>query len=298
MSRLGWIGILLRDTVSEFVEDNAGLFGAALAYYTLFSLAPILIIAVAIAGLVFEEQTAQNEIVAQMEALIGSEGALAIQRLIVRARDSHAGWIASIIGGATLLLGATRVFTNLRTALNVMWNAPTETRERSLKRGVVRMAKSRLLSFTIILVMGLLLLTSLLVSAALAVMGNHLASLLPEPAYLHLARLLNTAISFVGITLLLAAIYKLLPSVTIAWSDVWFGAMVTSLLFGGGKFLIGWYLGTSAVGSLFGAAGTFVVILIWVYYSSQILLFGAELTHVYATRFGSRRGTEGAAVAT
>lgn len=297
-SRLGWIGVLIRDTVSEYVQDNAVLFGAALAYYTLFSLAPILIIAVAIAGFVYGEQAAQGEIVAQIEALIGAEAALAIQRLLARARDVEAGLIASAIGLATLLLGATRVFANLRTALNVMWNAPEEAPGDGFKSGALQIVKDRFVSFMIIVVMGFLLLISLLTSAALAAVGQYLATLVPEPAHLHLFQVIDSVVSFLGITLLLATIYKVLPNVTIAWSDVWFGAVVTSLLFIGGKFLIGWYLGTSAIGSLFGAAGTFVVILIWVYYSSQILLFGAELTHVYATRFGSRRATEGASAVT
>lgn len=154
------------------------------------------------------------------------------------------------------------------------------------------MLKDRFVSFMVIVVIGFLLLISLLASAAIAAMGRYLTDLLPEPAYLQLFRFLDSAISFLGITLLLAALYKILPGVKIAWSDVWFGALVTSSLFTGGKILIGWYLGTSAIGSLFGAAGTFIVILVWVYYSSQILLFGAELTHVYATRFGSRQKAE------
>jgi membrane protein len=272
---------LLKETYTEWSNDKALRLGAALAYYTIFSIAPLLIIFIAIAGLAFGREAAQGRIVAQIQGLIGAEGATAVQTLIEAARKPTSGIIATIIGVGTLLLGATGVVGELQDALNTIWEVPPRP-----WRGVLSVIKDRFVSFTMMLGIGFLLLVSLIVSAAVAAMDKFWADLMPGfELALHA---LNFLISFGVITLLLAMIYRILPDVEIAWSDVWIGAAATSLLFTIGKFLIGLYLGKTSLASAYGAAGSLVIILVWVYYSTQILFFGAEFTQVYANRYGSR----------
>lgn len=288
----------LRETYSAFAEDNATLFGAALAYYTFFSLAPLLIIAIAVAGAVFGAEAARGEVVAQIESVIGREGAEAVQRMLARAQESRAGLTASLVGIATLFLGATRVFTNLQTALNVMWDTDSDRESAGFRANVRRIAKKRAVSFAMVLAVGVLLLALLFASTALSAVGNlldqvtpgrtELAELAPGPAELWLYQAFDLVLSFGVVTLLLAFIYKFLPDTRVDWRDVWFGAVATAALFTAGKFLIGWYLGSRSIDSVFGAAGSLVVVLLWVYYSAQILLFGAEMTQVFARRFGSK----------
>jgi membrane protein len=275
------IGSLLKSLVADWWEDNAPRLGAALAYYTLFSLSPLLIIAVAIAGLIFGREAAQGHIVAQIEGLVGHDGAVAVQAMIESARKPASGIIASLFGLLTLLAGATGLFAELQAALNTIWEVPDQP-----GRGVVGILKNRFLSFAMVLGMGFLLLVSLLVSAGLAAAGHFVGGLLPAGA--SLGQVVNFLVSILVTTLLFAMIYKYLPNVTIAWNDVWIGATATALLFTAGKFLIGLYLGTSSVTSAYGAASSLVIILIWVYYSAQIFLLGAEFTQIYATRWGSR----------
>lgn len=271
---------LLKSTVAEWNEDNVPLLAAALAYYTIFSLAPLLLIAIAIAGVLFGEEAARGEIVRQMAGLVGQEGAEAIQAMIQNAQQPNSGGaIASIIGVVLLLMGASGVFGQLQTALNTIWEVKPKP-----GRGIRSFIQSRFLSFAMVLVIGFLLLVSLLLSAVLTGVAAFFSNLTPGLA---LGQGLNFFISFLVITLLFASIYKFLPDVIVPWKNLWVGAAVTAILFNIGKFLIGLYLGNSSVGSTYGAAGSLVVILIWVFYSAQILLFGAEFTQVYSKYRGT-----------
>lgn len=274
---------LLKETVSSWIDDYAPSMGAALAYYTMFSLAPLLLIVIAVAGLVFGRDAAQGEVFTQLRDLMGDEGAVAVQGLLKSASEPATGTLAIVLGGLALFIGATTVFGELQTSLDRIWRAP------SLKTGsgIWTLIRERLLSFGMILTIGFLLLVSLVLSAALAALGKWWnPNFRGWEALLHVA---NFVLSFVIITVLFALIYKILPRVRIAWRDVWIGAAVTSVLFAIGKFAIGLYLGKSGIVSGFGAAGSIVLLLVWVYYSAQIFLLGAEFTWVYAHRFGSRR---------
>jgi membrane protein len=284
------VGALFVTTFAEWTEDHAGQYGAAMAYYMFFSLAPLLILAIALAGAFFGVEAAEGKIVAELQHFIGRDGAEAVQALVQRARGSGAGLSVSIAGIGALLLGATQVFNSLQTALNVMWRAPDATQGRSgFKKDLIGLAKKRALSFVMVLVIGVLLVLSLLASAGLSAFGSYLKARGGESAEMLLLRISDIAVSLGALTCLLAVIYKLLPDVRIAWRDVWFGAIVTSFFLTVGKVLIGWYLGSSSISSVYGAAGSLIVLLVWVYYSAQILLFGAEMTQVYAFEFGSRR---------
>lgn len=277
---------LLKQTFTEWQEDKAPTLAAALAYYTVFSLAPLLIIVIAIAGLVFGAEAAQGQIVTQLQGLIGKDGAETIQELIVNASHPKSGTIATIVGVATLLWGASNVFTNLKEALNTIWNVkPTPG------RGIWGFLQDRVLSFAMILGIGFLLLVSLVISALLAAISYWLNGLLHVPV--DIWQIVDFAISFGVVTLLFALIYKVLPDVNLAWNDVWIGAAITSILFTIGKSLIGIYLGSSGIASTYGAAGSFVIILLWINYSAQILFLGAEFTQVWANRYGSRMRTSG-----
>lgn len=272
---------LIQETIAEWNEDKASRLAAALAYYTIFSLAPLLIIAIAIAGSVFGETAAQNQIVGQIQGLVGHEAAQVIQTMILNASRPGAGTIASIVGVITLLFGASGLFGQLQDALNTIWEVTPRP-----DRGVVGVIRDRFWSFTMVLGTGFLLLVSLILSAVLTGVATYLQSLVPE--FVQVWQIVNLIVSFAVVTFLFALIYKVIPDAKIAWNDVWIGAIVTSLLFSIGRYVIGLYLGSSAIGSAYGAAGSLVILLVWVYYSAQILLLGAEFTQVYARRFGSR----------
>ncbi len=272
---------LLKQTFTEWQEDKAPTLAAALAYYTVFSLAPLLIIVIAIAGLVFGADAAQGQIVTQLQSLIGKDGAQTIQELILKASEPKSGMIATIVGIATLLWGASNVFTNLKEALNTIWNVSPPP-----GRGIWGFLQDRVLSFAMILGIGFLLLVSLVLSAVLAAISYWLNGWLQLP--IGIWQIVDFAISFGVVTLLFALIYKLLPDVDLAWNDVWIGAAITSMLFTIGKSVIGIYLGGSGIASTYGAAGSFVIILLWINYSAQILFLGAEFTQVWANRYGSR----------
>lgn len=274
---------LLIDAFNRFYEDRAGTMGAAIAFYTIFSIAPMLILVIAIAGFVFGEDAARGAVAEELAGLVGPDSAKAIQALIESAGNLGSGIVATALGIATLVIGATTVFTELQTSLNVIWRAPPQPA--STIRQIVR---ARLLSLSLITGIGFLLLVSLVVSALLAAFSGYIGEALPGGETFLGA--LNFVISFIVTTALFGLIYRILPDVWIAWRDVLFAAAVTSLLFTIGKVLIGLYIGRSAVASSYGAAGAFVVVLIWVYYSAQIFLFGAEIAHVYATRHGTRQG--------
>jgi membrane protein len=273
---------LVRDSVAAWLAHNASSLGAALAFYTLFSIAPILVIAIAIAGYVFGPNVAETQLLQQMQALLGEAGANAVQGLLASAHQSDKKGLAAAIGIGTLLLGATSVFGELQNTLAYIWKTPP----RNDSVAWWRMLRSRILSFGLILGVGFLLLVSLLASAALAAFGSWLHSYLVQwnlllPAF---DLLLSLAMS----TVLFAMIYKYVPKEEIDWSDVWIGGLVTACLFTVGKFLIGLYLGRSSFSSAYGAAGSIMVLLLWIYYSAQIFLLGAEFTHVFTYSHGSR----------
>lgn len=271
---------LLTQTYTEWTNDNVPRLGAALAYYTVFSLAPLLIIVIAIAGLAFGREAAQGQIVGQIQGLVGIDGAQAIETMIEHARSKSTGIIAAIIGLFTLLFGASGAFGQLQDALNTIWDVTPKP-----GRGIWGLIKDRFFSFLMVVGVGFLLLVSLVLSAAIAAVGEYLNQWMASSAVFW--QIVNTAVSLAIITLLFAMTYKVLPDVKLGWSDVWVGAAFTAVLFTIGKLLIGLYLGKSGVGSTYGAAGSLVIILIWVYYSAQILLFGAEFTYVYAAQYGS-----------
>ena len=272
---------LLSATYTKWTADHAQGLGAALAFYAIFSLAPLLLIVIAIAGSVFGQEAAQGEIIGQIQGLVGEESAKAIQTMLEEARKPAAGIIATVVAIVLLFLGATGVFAQLQEALNIIWRV-----EAKPEQGMWKILKDRFISLLAVLGTGFLLLISLVISAALSAIGTTLEQFLPVPGFL--LQLINFLVSFAIVTLLFAMIYKLLPDRSIQWSDVWIGAIITSLLFTIGKFVIGVYLGKSDVGIAYGAAGSLVVMLMWVYYASQIFLFGAEFTAVYTHARGSR----------
>lgn len=272
---------LLKQTFDEWNEDKASRLAAALAYYTIFSIAPLLVIVIAIAGLVFGEEAARGEIVAQIQGLVGRSGAEVIETAIQNANQPATGSIASIISIGALLFGAIGVFAQLQDALNTIWEVQPKP-----GRPVKGFVRRNVLSFTMVLGIGFLLLVSLIISATLSAISSYFSHLVP--GFDVLWQVVNFLISFGITSFLFAMIFKFLPNVQITWGDVWIGAIITSLLFSIGRFLLGWYLGKGSFGSTYGAAGSLIIILAWVYYAAQILFFGAEFTQVYARSFGSQ----------
>jgi len=255
--------------------------GAALAFYTLFAIAPLFVIVLAMAGFWFGEQAARRELFSQVSGLIGSEGAEAIQALISAAHKAKTGAWANVMAVVTLFVGATGVFVQLQDALNSVWSV-----RRVPGRGLRSFIKDRLLSFVFVVGIGFLLLVSLILNAGLSALDKFMVVLVPMHETIWQG--LNFVFSFGVITLLFAMIFKVLPDVKIAWRDVWIGAIITALLFNVGKHLFGLYLGRSSVTSAYGAPGSLVMVLLWVYYSAQILFFGAKFTQIYSNRYGSR----------
>jgi membrane protein len=277
----GTLAVLLREAGAAWFADNAPRFGAALAFYTVFSLAPVLIVAVSVAGLAFGEKAAQSEILRQSQGLIGAQGAAAIETIIQNTNQPALGMFATTLGLLAILVGASGAFIELQDALNTIWKVDSGTK--SFWLVVIR---QRVFSLGLVLASGFLLLTSLVVTAGLSAAQRFASNSLPVSGVL--LESINFVFSFGMITVLFAIIFKFIPDTTISWSDVWMGAAVTSLFFTIGKALIGMYLGHSALTSVYGATGSLIIFLTWVYYSTQILLFGAELTHVYALKYGSR----------
>jgi membrane protein len=268
-------------SVSAWFEHNASSLGAALAFYTLFSVAPILIIAVAIAGYVFGPAMAQTEVLSQLQALIGDAGATAVRELVSSAHYSDKKGFAAAVGVIALVVGATSVFAELQNALERIWQTPP-----AKTVGWWRFIRGRVLSIGMVLGVGFLLLVSLVLSAALAAFGGWLGTFLPQLEIV--LPVLDLVFSFGMTVLLFALIYKYVPRESIPWGDVWIGATVTAFLFTIGKSLIGIYLGKSSFSSAYGAAGSLMVLLLWIYYSAQIFLLGAEFTRVFAYGLGSR----------
>lgn len=272
---------LTRKTFVAWIDDFAPSMGAALAYYTMFSISPLLVISIAVAGMVFGQEAAQGQVLIQLRGLMGEEGAAAVAGLLKSARDPNQSVFATAVGVVTLLIGAATVFGELQSALDRIWRAPLLPK----RSGFWALLRGQLLPFGMILGIGFILLVSLTVSTVLAALGGWW-----EPWFGKWEaplRTINILVDFAVTTLLFAMIYKVLPRVRIDWRDVWMGAMVTAVLFTLGKFLIGLYLGRSAVASTFGAAGSIIVVLLWVYYSAQVFLLGAEFTWVYAHEHGT-----------
>jgi len=281
MLSLKSIWSLTKESVSQWSDDFAPSMGAALAYYTIFSIAPLLVIAIAVAGFFFGADAARGEIFGQLSGLIGERGAGTIEAAVNSANQTGGGTFAAIAGIVTLLVGATTVFGELQSDLDRIWDSPKPEHA-----GLWGMLRGRLLSFGMVLGIGFLLLVSLVLSAALSALGHFWQGWFP--GWEILAQVINFVVGFLVVTGLFAMIYKFLPRCDIGWRDVWIGAGVTSLLFSIGKLLIGLYLGKSSVASSFGAAGSLVIVLLWVYYSAQIFLLGAEFTP--RTRIASARG--------
>jgi membrane protein len=275
---------LLKQTAIDWQKDQVPQIGAALAYYTTISMAPLLVIVVGVAGLLFDKAEASEQIVGQLTTLIGPTGAEAVSEILENSSGGKQGLLPTILGAVTLFLGSTTVFAQIQAALNAIWDA-----EPPKRAGWLTMVRLRFLSFAMVLVTGFLLLVSLVLSAALSSLGSYFGTLLPLPEVALQA--LNTLISIGVVATLFALLYKFLPDVDIQWGDVWIGALFTSVLFNVGKLAIGLYLGNSSVGSAYGAAGSLVVMLVWIYYSAQIVLFGAEFTQVYARSHGSMKGS-------
>ena len=281
--KLREIGSLLKSTGTAWIDDYAPSMGAALSYYTLFSIAPLLLIVISVAGLVFGQEAARGEIFGQLHGLMGAESALAIQALLNSVSQPAQSLTGTIVGVVMVLIGATTVFSELQNAMDRIWRAPA----RPKSSGILDLIHSRLLVFGVIFGIGFLLIVSLVLSAALAALGKWWAPLFG--AWQMLAEGINFTLSFLLITVAFAMIYKVLPRVRVHWSDVWIGAFVTALLFSIGKYLIGLYIGKTGIASGFGAAGSLVIVLLWFYHSAQIFLLGAEFTWVYTHTFGSSK---------
>jgi len=272
------IPTLFKEAAYEWINDNAPRMGAALAYYTMFALAPLLVIVVAVAGAMFGAEAVNGRIAEQLQSFVGKETAGFIQSMVAKAGEPKSGTFATVSGVVVLIFGAMGLFGELQGAMNTIWKVQPRP-----SRGVVTgFLRDRLLSFCMVLGSALLLFASLALTTVVAALGKNMAS---WNAVLG-GHALTLLVSWVLVTLLFAMVYRFLPDVIVPWREVWFGAIVTSLLFSLGKLLIGLYLGHAGVGSVYGAAGSLAVLLVWLYYSAQIFLYGAELTKVYAKRYG------------
>jgi membrane protein len=270
----------LKQLAREYWANRPMELAAALSYYTLLSLAPLVLMAVAVAGLVFERATVESRIVTEMRLLVGSEGSQVVETVLRNARDPAKGTLSVVVGGAVLLFGATTVFVQLQNSLNRIWKVEEGPRA---KAGVLWIfVKERLMSLAMVLAVGFLLLVSLVISAAVAAFGETALGGLSRPGVA--LETLNLTVSLVVVTLLFATMFKVLPDTRVAWRDVWVGSIITSLLFTAGKILIGLYLGRTSIGSPYGAAGSLVVMTVWVYYAAMIVFLGAELTYMRSKR--------------
>jgi len=278
---------LFKQTWTEFSDDKAPRLGAALAYYTIFSIGPLLLIAVSIAGLVFGKDAAQGKIAGQLRGVFGANVATQLNTMILNADKAKSGTIAMIVGIVTLLLGAAGVFGQLKDAMNTIWNV-----EPKKSRGIIDTIRQRFLSMAMVLGVGFLLLVSLVIDAAISALGGWIGARLPGGEALF--QTLQLIVSFGVVAALFAMIFRFLPDTHVEWRDVWLGAGFTSFLFVLGKFALGLWLGKGSVGSAYGAAGSLVILLVWIYWSAQILFFGAEFTQVYANAHGSRIGMKSA----
>jgi len=273
-------GALFKETGVEWWNHKAPRLGAALSYYTVFSLAPVLVLVVAVAGFFLGAQAMEGRIVDEMSGLLGHDSAAVVQSMLAASSSKKSGAIATLVGLAAMLIGATSVMVELQDSLNMIWRVVPKS-----GLGLRGVLKDRLLSLGIVLSFGFVLLVSLGMSAALAGFGTWMRGFIP--AWVIVGQVLSEAVSLGSIALFIALIFKFLPAATIGWRDVWIGALLTSILFHVGKYVIGLYIGKASIASPFGATGSLAVLLVWVYYSSMILLLGAEFTRAYASRFGS-----------
>lgn len=276
---------LIKTTIQDWNEDKAPRLAAALAYYTVFSIAPFLVVVIAIAGLALGQDAVQEQVMGQISSLVGQEGASMVGQMIEGATKPAAGIFAAIIGLITLVFGAIGVLAQLKDALNTIWEVPPKP-----GGGVIGFIRQNVLSLAMLLGIGFMLLVSLVASTAISAIGNYFIG--QFPAWEAVLQVVNQVLAFLIVTLLFALMFKFLPDTEIAWRDVWIGAAVTSLLFNIGKFVLGLYLGNSGVASAYGAAGSLVVLLLWIYYSAQIFLLGGEFTQAYARLHGSRVGQQ------
>jgi len=274
------IGSLLKETASQWSDDEASRLAASLALYTMLSIAPLLVVAVAVAGMVFGADAARGHITREIGTVVGPQAGQSIEALVANARSPSAGIVSSVAGIVVALFGASGVFGELQSALNRIW----EVKPRP-GRGVRGVLRDRFFSFSMVMGVAFLLLVSLVVSAALASASEYFEHVIP---FAGLWEVLNSAIGLAVTSVLFALIFKLVPDVKVAWRDVWVGGLVTAVLFSVGRIALGWYVGRSATVSPFGAAGSLVALIVWVYYSAQILFMGAEFAQVYASRYGSR----------
>ncbi len=270
-------------TVQGWVDDRASSMGASLSYYTFFSMAPLLLIVISVAGLLLGREAAQGHLMDELGGLFGPQAAASIQAMVASASEPANSWWGTVVGLAAMLVGATTVFAELQGALDRIWEAP----DRPAGTGLWGLLRARVLSFGLILGLAFLLMVSLVVGAVVTALGRWWSGALGDWEWV--VQGLNFGVSFLLTSVIFAMIYKLMPRAQVQWKDVWVGAVVTALLFTVGKFLISIYLGASGVASAYGAAGSLVVVLIWVYYSAQVFLLGAEFTWVYAQARGSRR---------
>lgn len=273
---------ILLESFKAWMVHRASSKGAALAFYTLFSMTPILMLAIAVAGYFFGIQAAQGQIIGQIQALVGPNGAQAIQALLAAARDPVSGLVATISAIILLVIGATSVFAELKDSLDEMWGSV-----RPEHSAFFTLLRARFLSFSLVLVLAFLLLISLVFSAGIAMLEQYVGHIWSSS--LAILSIISSVVSFSIIAILFAVIYKMLPDAPLSWRDVWIGAVFTALLFSVGKYAIGLYLGNSGVASSFGAAGSLIALLLWVYYSAQIFFLGAEFTRQYALWYGSMR---------
>ena len=277
------IWLLIKTTINGWNSNYAQSMGAALAFYTLFSIAPLLLIVLSITGYVFGLEAARGEIASQLQNLMGEQGAMAVQALLQNVNKPRDGAMATVIGVVLLLIGATSVFAELQNSLDRIWRTP----ERARINGLFALLRERLLSFGMILGIGFILMVSLVFSAAIAAISQWWSPQFKDWAML--VNMLDIVFSFVMTTAMFALIYKFMPSVKIRWNEVRIGAVITAILFTVGKFLIGLYIGRSAIASGYGIAGSLIALLVWVYYSAQIFLLGAEFTWAYSSIYGSRK---------
>ena len=280
-------GMLIKDAVLGFIEDDALSRGASIAYYALFMLVPVLLIVIAVAAIAFGREAAEGSIVAQMSGLMGSKSAEALQAMIDSANHPGGGTLAAILGLSATIFAVTGIFGEVQTALNTIWKASPRSSTLS------RLVRARLVSLGLVVIAGFLLMISLAVSAGLAALGSYLKS--NFPGFEVISGLFEFVISVALTASLFAAMYKVLPDTPITWRDVLIGALVTTGLFQGGKYLIALYIGRSDIASSYGAAGALIVVLLWIFYTAQIFLLGAEFTHAFATRYGSHAVPEGIA---
>lgn len=280
---------MARAAVAGWIDDRAASMGAALAYYTFFSMAPLLLIVISVAGLLLGREAAQGHLMDELSGMLGPQAAASIQALVASVSEPAESWWGTLLGIGVMLVGATTVFAELQDALDRIWRAP----QRPAGGGLWALLRARVLSFGLILGLGFLLMVSLVMGAVIAALGRWWSDTLGVLGdWVWLAQTLNLGLGFVITATLFALIYKLMPRAYVEWKDVWVGALVTALLFGLGKALIGLYLSASGVASAYGAAGSLVLVLLWVYYSAQVFLLGAEFTWVYANARGSRRAMQ------